>query len=115
MKRPLCKQCRLKPAAVNYVKNKVTHYRSKCDTCLYEKPGVKANAPGWQVAGYKKKPQCEQCGFKCAIPQQLTVHHIDDDLKNNNWINLKTICSNCAIEISVAITKQNPNRIKPDF
>jgi len=113
--RPICLECRLKPAAVNYIKEGVRHYRTKCDTCISEKPGVRANAPQWRLAGYKKKPHCEQCGFHAVDTRQLTVWYVDGNLKNNKWINLKTICSNCAIEMSIANVKMDPMWIKPNF
>ena len=112
MKRPLCKACRKKPAAVNYIRNGVKHYRSKCDTCLKV---TKKIVPGWQRAGYKKKMQCEHCGFKASTPHQITVFYIDGDLRNNNWINLRSICANCAIEINVKGLPWKEDTIKPDF
>ena len=112
MKRPLCKTCRKKPAAVNYKRNGVTHYRSKCDTCL---TGKKIVVPSWMQSGYKKKMACDHCGFKASISQQITVFYIDGNLRNNNWINLRSICANCAIEINEKGLPWKEEPIKPDF
>ena len=32
--RPICTQCMKKPAAINYYKNSVPFYRSRCDSCV---------------------------------------------------------------------------------
>jgi len=112
MKRPLCKNCRKRPAAVNYKRNGVTHYRSKCDSCLTAKKRV---VPSWMQSGYKKKMVCDQCGFKATTSHQITVFHIDGDLRNNNWLNLKSVCANCAIEITIKDLAWKEGTIKPDF
>ena len=121
MSRPLCKNCKMTPAAVNYHGKEKIYYRSLCEQCISKKANPeKINVPSWRKSGYKKKSHCEQCGFKTCSDKkiahlQMTVLYMDRDLRNNNWINLKTICSNCAIEISVTDAKLNPNKIKPDF
>jgi hypothetical protein len=35
------------------------------------------------------------CGFKSLYPSQMTVFHIDGDLTNVVFSNLRTICLNC--------------------
>ena len=42
-----------------------------------------------------KKDCCELCGFKAEHTVQLDVDHIDGDNKNNDPINLQTLCANC--------------------
>jgi len=42
-----------------------------------------------------KKPCCEECDFIAIDPCQLDVHHIDKNRKNNDPMNLKTLCANC--------------------
>jgi len=61
--RPLCKSCNLKPAAVNYVRDGVRHYRSRCGSCNA------GNKPLYQPSNprYKKKNVCERCGFKSKL------------------------------------------------
>jgi ribosomal protein L37E len=56
------------------------------------KTGFKSS---WEKAGYRKKSICEKCGFKSKHPAQMDVYHIDGNLKNASWHNLKTICANC--------------------
>lgn len=91
--RPTCNSCLINPCAVNYVKDGVKHYRKKCDRCS-RTPGSTRKTT-WQLSGYKKKPHCEKCGFKAKHESQLNVFHLDGDLRNAQWINLKTICANC--------------------
>ena len=43
----------------------------------------------------KKKSTCDVCGFNCVYPTQMLVYHIDGDLTNVNFTNLRTICLNC--------------------
>ena len=95
MKRPICKECNKNLCAVNYHRNDKIYYRSICDECGSKKTKKKPRVPSWQKTGYKKKPTCDVCGFKSSYPSQMTVYHIDGDLKNNDYINLRTICLNC--------------------
>ena len=93
--RPICKECNKNFRAVNYIKEGVTHYRSICDDCGKKKSKVKSKQSSWEKAGYKKKPVCDICGFRSIYPSQLTVFHIDGDLRNANFTNLRSICLNC--------------------
>lgn len=93
--RPICKECNRNFCAINYVKNEVTHYRSICNECGNKKVKKPPGKPNWEKAGYKKKQICDNCGFKSLYPTQTTVFHIDGDLKNTNYNNLRTICLNC--------------------
>ena len=88
--RPICKVCNKQPCAVNYVKDDIKHYRSHCDDCGKKKVKVK-KISNWEKAGYKKKNICDNCGFKAL----MTVFHIDGNLKNTKFNNLRTICLNC--------------------
>lgn len=100
VERSLCPACQVRSVAVNYVKDGVTHYRSRCDHCIRNNKQKKPVIPYWMKAGYRKKPACEKCGFKAKFKEQLDVYHIDGNLTNNNPLNLKTICLNCSIEVS---------------
>lgn len=93
--RPICKACNKNYAAVNYIKEGVKHYRSICDECGKKKVKSKPKQALWEKAGYKKKIVCDYCGFKSLYPTQTTVYHIDGDLKNIAFNNLRTICLNC--------------------
>jgi hypothetical protein len=95
--RPLCK-CGLRPRAINYYKKEKAFYRSLCETCASK--GLRAGIPRWKTAGYTLKAQCEKCGFKSKISEIFRVFHIDGNLNNCRPSNLKTLCSNCSIEIS---------------
>ncbi len=117
MKRPICANCKQKPAAVNYIRNGERHYRKFCDSCnnAIKKPGKRKQVPSWMLAGYKKKMQCENCGFKAEDARQMTVFYVDGDMRNNNWANLKSVCSNCAILIPIKGLGWVEDDIKPDF
>lgn len=113
--RPICPTCNSRPVAINYIKEGVTHYRKQCDSCLRKGKKLKPKAPAWVLSGYKKKTNCEKCGFVAKVPDQLRVFYLDGKLKNNNWANLRTICANCAIEVSASRLPWKPSPIVPDF
>lgn len=113
--RPLCAVCGKKPAAVNYSKGNITYFRRRCDGCIRKKKNIKAPQPNWMIAGYKKKPHCEKCGFKARYKEQLFVFHIDGNLNNTNVSNLKTICANCQIDIAKSGLGWAQGDLVPDF
>lgn len=113
--RPLCAVCKKKPAAVNYIRNKITYFRSRCDSCIRKKKKIFAPVPQWVSSGYKKKPTCEKCGFLFKYKEQSFVYHIDGNLNNVNLINLKTVCANCQIEISKTGLGWAQGDLVPDF
>lgn len=90
--RNLCKVCRKRPVAINYHKNNQTFYRTKCDHCSKKRNDGK---PQWQRQGYIKKNLCEKCGFVSKHQEQFDVYHIDGDITNTRYTNLKTVCANC--------------------
>ena len=91
--RPLC-GCGFYPAAINYKKNNRIYYRSKCDRCL-RFPAGQFNVPKWYSSGYRMKTYCEKCNFRSNHTEQFNVYHIDGNLLNCSFKNLKTICANC--------------------
>jgi hypothetical protein len=93
--RPICKLCNKNHSAINYKRAGITHYRSICDDCGKKKPKDKVRVQSWAKSGYKKKATCDLCGFKSTYSTQLTVFHIDGNLENNVFTNLRTICLNC--------------------
>jgi len=93
--RPICSSCNKNPKAINYIRDGITHYRSICDECGSKKAKKKPTRSTWEKAGYKKKPVCDICGFKSVYHSQMTVFHIDGDLRNAKFTNLRTICLNC--------------------
>lgn len=111
--RPLC-VCGFRPAAINYYKNGRTHYRKKCEICLRH-GRVGYGIPRWKSAGYKKKSECEKCGFKSKHQEQFNVFHIDGDLNNCRGANLKTVCANCQRILSKEGVKWKQGDLRPDF
>ncbi len=97
--RPLCKACNQRPAAINYQRNEVTHYRQRCGHCISRGRKQKPAVTRWQSAGYKKKDRCDRCGFRSKYASQLIVCHIDGRLHNTELSNLRTVCLNCVEEI----------------
>ena len=115
-KRDLCPICRENPVAVNYVREGVRHYRSSCTSCIRKGRKLKADPPGWFRSGYRKKDRCEMCGFTAKVKtKQLFVFHVDGNLKNNDWVNLKTVCANCQIELYNSKVSWRQSPIVPDF
>jgi hypothetical protein len=92
--RPLCKTCGQRPRALNYYKDGRPYYRRLCEACMSH--GPRAHIPRWQYAGYKPKNYCEKCGHKSPHKEVFRVFHIDGNLDNCRYTNLKTICCNCA-------------------
>lgn len=89
--RPLCCTCHRRPAAINYRKNDKIYYRKDCDTCA--RVSVRRTST---IAGYyKKKLKCDRCGFNSKYPDQFDIYHIDGNLKNCGFTNLRTVCANC--------------------
>lgn len=76
---------------------------------------MKPQPPAWSRSGYKKKDRCEMCNFKSKTPRQMFVYHVDGNLKNTNWPNLKTICANCKIELTGSRLPWRPAPLVPDF
>jgi hypothetical protein len=112
--RPICRACNQRPCAVNYIREDVTHYRSRCETCQRKNKGIKPREPRWKSAGYKKKPACDRCGFKARLASQLLVYHIDGDLNNANVRNLRTVCRNCVEEIARTEVTWRAGDLEPD-
>ena len=110
--RPLCQNCREKPVALNYYRNKTAYYRSKCDTCAR---GATPKKPRWAQHGYKKKDYCEKCGYKSKYSEQFNVFHIDGNLDNCRPSNLKTICANCQRVLHKEGVKWKQGDLTPDF
>ena len=113
--RKLCQVCGKKPVAVNYKMHGVTHYRSRCDSCIRKKKNLPASKPRWVEEGYKKKPHCEKCGFKAKYKEQLFVYHVDGDLNHTKQHNLKTVCANCQFAIAREGLGWSQGDLVPDF
>lgn len=90
--RQLCIQCGERPSAINYYKNGKVYYRKKCDVCTRN---ATPRYPRWYQSGYRKKNQCEKCGYTSGLSEQFNVFHIDGNLNNCRPKNLRTICANC--------------------
>jgi hypothetical protein len=115
MKRPICQSCGQRPCAVNYIKEDVTHYRSRCETCARKRRGIKAREPRWKSAGYKKKMVCDKCGFKAKYASQILVYHTDGNLNNAVQKNLKSVCKNCVEELLKSDLPWKAGDLEPDL
>ena len=115
LERDLCPACLENLVAVNYIRDGIHHYRNQCASRLRKSRRLKPQPPAWVKSGYKKPVSCEVCGFRAKLPKQLFVYHVDGNLKNNNWHNLKTVCANCRIELVGSKVAWKPAKIVPDF
>ena len=114
--RPLCTRCKTRPSAFNYRRKGKIYYRSKCDSCIKEDLGMRTGFKySWEKSGFRKKHICEKCGFKSKHPSQMDVYHIDGNLKNASWNNLKTICANCQRILQKLGVKWKQGDLVPDF
>jgi len=100
--RPLCKICKTRPCAVNYHSGDRIYYRSRCERCWKQKRQQAYSKPAWQLRGYQKKNTCDRCGYRNNISQVFGVCCVDGDLKNTQPNNLRTVCANCQILMSVS-------------
>ena len=98
--RPTCPVCGQRACAVNYVREDVHHYRSRCENCIRKGRQLRARVPRWKQAGYTKKNRCDSCGFRAQYSAQILVCHIDGDLDNTDQKNLRSICRNCEVKLS---------------
>lgn len=114
MQRPLCNTCCGNPAAVNYKLGDKTYYRKTCAGCARKHKRTK-ELPGWAKNGYKKKLTCERCNFKAHTLHQIFVYYIDGNLKNNNWLNLRSVCANCRIDINQGKTTWRESPLVADY
>ena len=112
--RPLCKNCREKPAAINYNKNGRTYYRSMCECCARYR-GTGKGVPRWKQSGYVKKNKCEKCGYASRHAKQFDVYHMDGKLDNCRPSNLKTICANCQRILQDEEARWRQGDLVPDF
>jgi len=110
--RQLCKKCQTRPCAINYYKEGRPYYRSQCDHCA---KGYKTERPGWLLVGYKKKNQCDKCGFKSRYTNIFNVFYVDGNLNNNRITNLKTVCANCQRILHLEGIKWKQGDLTPDL
>ena len=112
--RPLCHVCGKLPRAIAYHKYDRVYYRSRCNACIRRNRKLKPQEPRWKSSGYKKKTACDRCSFKARHHSQLTVYHVNGDLNDCELRNLKTICLNCAQEITRLELPWRPGDLAPD-
>ena len=115
MKRPVCPVCNQRPCAINYRRDDVVHYRSRCENCIRKGKKLPKRKPSWESAGYKKKMQCDRCGFKAKYAGQIFVYHTDGNLNNVQLKNLKSVCRNCEVELSKSDLPWRQGDLEPDF
>ena len=88
--RPLCENCKISLAKSNGTsKHGFKKWHKYCASCAKSAYNSKF--------GYllHKKNKCEKCGFVPEDKCQLDVIYKDDNKKNKEKSNLKTLCSNC--------------------
>lgn len=115
MKRPLCKVCNQRSCAINYIRDDVVHYRSRCENCIRKKRGLAKRRPLWESVGYVKKMVCDRCGFRATYSAQILVYHVDGKLTNCEIKNLKSVCQNCAIAVSKSDLVWRRGDLEPDL
>ena len=116
MTRPLCTACNQTLAAVNYIREGQHHYRKLCDGCIRKGKKFKPVPPAWVRAGYRKQAVCDKCGWRAKYPdRQMTVFYIDGNLKNNNLLNLRSVCLNCRVEVAASKMPWRESPLTPDF
>lgn len=112
MLRNLCKICSTRPVAINYYKKGKPFFRTKCDHCSRSR---KEGVPRWKKLGYKKKLQCDKCGYMSRYTEQFNVFYIDGNPQNCNFTNLKTVCANCQRILHKFKLPWRQGDLTPDF
>lgn len=112
--RPTCGVCGKNPRAPAYYRNDKRYYRSRCATCIAKNKKLKPPEPKWKLRGYKKKQQCDLCGFQGLYTSQIVVYHIDGDLNNCDLINLRSVCLCCVEVIKRRYFTWRPGDIEAD-
>ena len=112
--RPLCQACAQRVRAVAYHRYGRVYYRSRCDSCIRQGRQARPPQPGWKSQGYVKKRECDRCHFRARYQAQLMVYYVDGDLRNNDLRNLRTICQNCAVEVTRLDLPWRPGDLEPD-
>lgn len=107
--------CNQRPRAVAYHKNDRIQYRRLCEYCIKRGRKIKPPEPRWKLSGYRKKTQCDRCGFKAKFSAQLLVFHVDGNLNNSLLRNLKTVCQNCVVELAKTDLPWRPGDLEPDL
>ena len=110
----MCPVCNQRECAINYKRDGVVHYRSRCDSCIRRNKALPKRRARWQLAGYQKSKTCDKCGFRARYAAQLLVYHVDGRLDNNERKNLRTICRNCEIELARSDTTWRAGDLEPD-
>jgi hypothetical protein len=88
--RPLCEHCKMTLAKANgKSKHGFTKWHKYCVEC-----SKAAYNPKHGYLLYKKN-KCEKCGFIPEDKCQLDVVYKDNNKKNKEKNNLKTLCANC--------------------
>ena len=88
--RPLCEHCKVSLSKPNGVsKHGFTKWHKYCVDCA---KGAYNSKFGYLL---HKKDKCEKCGFVPEDKCQLDVIYKDDNKKNKDKRNLKTLCANC--------------------
>lgn len=114
--RPICPLCRQRDVAISDKKNGKYYFRKTCDACRKRRKGSVPHEPLWSRFGYRKKRDCEMCGFTAKhLETQIAVFHIDGNLQNCNHGNLRSVCLNCRAEIFHNKNKWKESGLKPDF
>ncbi len=110
--RKLCKKCQSRPVAINYYKEGKPFYRSVCDHCSRNRGD---GAPLWAIRGYEKKKVCDKCGTKSQHEEVFNVFHVDGNLTNCRFTNLKTVCANCQRTLQKEGVRWKQGDLRPDF
>ena len=112
MNRNICQSCNKRPVAVNYHKNGKIYYRTKCDCCSRIQT---EQQPLWTKVGYKKKKECDKCGFASKYSEPFEVYYIDGNSSNCRINNLKTVCANCYCILTKFKLPWRQGDLKPDL
>jgi len=115
MKRPLCPVCNQRPRAINYYRDEIAHFRTKCEHCLKRNKNIKPPVPRWSLRGYQKKLHCDLCNFKARYSSQTVVYHIDGNLNNVELANLRSVCRNCIEVVARSDLPWRRGDLAPDF
>jgi len=109
--RPICQKCGKNKAKQKGMRSGRMRYGALCSGCYKRRVRIEGAIPpkysaeeraALHARNYRKAPYrrylggiCSRCGFVPELLCQLVIHHIDHNHRNNDPVNLQTLCHNC--------------------
>lgn len=115
MSNQYCSICGACGLAVNYRRGNKTYYRNVCNSCDRKRRKKRLlEAQLLQRSGYKKRSQCDRCGFRSKVSSQMQIVYLDSNRYNTALANLRSYCLLCIEELKY-MPSAKQNRMPADY